>query len=178
LRPPQQVVHPHGSLRSDASRACDERACGRADATGRRRAQDRVRRPRPRPAWLDRAAHEKAPAAQERTGHFGLRTAAPVATWRDMITTVQLVDLRAHAAACVAQPSPARRPQTASFLIAADSPMHTRMNYLSGHADTHRTRPTCRAKSFSAVSPSLLPSCRSGRGTSDASSRPRRAPSA
>jgi hypothetical protein len=39
-------------------------------------------------------------------------------------------------------------------------------------------RPTCRARSSSAVSPSLVPSSRSGRATSDASSRPRRAPSA
>ena len=51
------------------------------------------------------------------------------------------------------------------------------MDYLSDHADTQRTRPTCRAKSFLAVSPWLMPSSRSGRTTSDASSRPRRAPS-
>ena len=45
------------------------------------------------------------------------------------------------------------------------------------HADAHRTRPTCRARSSSAAWASLASSSRSGQATSDASSRPRRAPS-
>lgn len=45
------------------------------------------------------------------------------------------------------------------------------------HADAHRPRPTCRARSSSAASVWRASSSRAGQATSDASSRPRRAPS-